>query len=112
MIENEKIVRRQSLRKAVGRKRGKDMLTTKQVKAIETMKTRKQEYIQSRVEDRHYSDSWEQSRQISEDIDRVEKEISAINDFLAFRRWNKSIAEIVRQEIRLRTFKYNQKYCF
>ena len=88
------------------------MLTMKQVKALDTMKSRKQEYVESRAEDRHYSDSWEQSVQISEDIDRVEKEISAINDFLAFRRWNKSIAEIIRQEIRLRTFKYNPKYCF
>lgn len=86
------------------------ILKESQINIIKKIIKEKKDYIKSRIEDRNFADSWEQSAQISGEIKKESEEIKILEDFLCYKEWSKKLFEIIHNEVRLKTMKYRRTY--
>jgi len=78
---------------------------------MKSLISEREAYINSRIEDRIYADSWEQSAQITADIEKLKKEIKAIKDYISTGNLS-VIKEILRAEIFHRTIEFRSRSLF
>lgn len=74
-------------------------MTKNQKKIFENILLKKEEYLNIRIEDKYYSDSWEQSMQISKDIENISEDISALKKIIYCGEWSNRMYKIIKEEI-------------